>query len=294
MTQSFKEFSEIPQELADHIISFVPEYGHRLNKELHEASLDTQEISVYCDFYRYCAMSYQDHFDTVVAAYHDTALDDLKDDAIRYLKKNLREVLCRYLDCPTSISKEVLLQLGINNVDQITQIEITDLNGWLMFEKHEYRKKVIRLYSLMILRDNALIIKKEFTRSCREFSDLAVLLEIMLAVFLSRDHIFHTVIRYFPTMMESVIERIERKAAVTDGIVSSDVYTDYSSHILERLTMPKIDVGTGPVILRNIRDQLLNNFVYDYGWDSYSNNKDRFFRSVFRIITMIESLADED
>lgn len=294
MTQSLDNFQDLPQELVDHIISYVPEYGHRLTKDLHERSLDTQQISAYCDFYRYCVMSCQDQFDTVVAAYYDTTLYDLKDDAIRYLKKNLREVLCKHLDCPASISKEVLSQLGINNVSQITQIEITDLNGWLMFEKHEYRKKVIRLYSLMILRDNALVTKKEFTRSCREFSDLAVLLEVMLTVFLSRDHIFHTVIRYFPTMMESVVERIKRKAAVTDGIVSSDVYTDYSSYILERLTMPKIDVGTGPVILRNIRDQLLNDFVYDHGWDSYSNNKDRFFRSVFRVITMIESLADEE
>lgn len=283
----------LPQELIHEILSYVPEYGHRINRELHESSLDAPKVSAYCDLYRYCARSILDRFDTVVSACNT---ESLKSSAMNYLKQNLREVLCRHLDYPSTISKELLLQLGLNNAMQITTMETCT---WTLFKNHEYRKRVIRLYSLMIFRENGSVSKKEFVRQCAEFHDIVILLEIIFAAFALFSHIFNISMRYFDHMLDPVLERMNRRAAVTDDIVFTDDYYDDSERIMKIRSLPRITINnagnTDYAVLRNARDQLLGDFerCSDWEWHGYYDSDDKFKKGVYRIITMVMSMADE-
>lgn len=235
-----QDFRELPQELVNHIISYVPEYGFLVNLELHELSLEVQEASAYCDFYRFAARSVLDRFDTCTEIY-DAIIDEAERDiAARYLSKYLRDLLCRYLNDKDSVPVFLLEQLGIKSASYLTEVKYIDGGGYVVYQQVSYRAKIIRFYSLIILYDSGIIGKKEFEHRCREFSDIRLLLEIIMVAFLNNDHIYNIVIRYFPSLMEDVIGRLENKCAVVQEIIYEDAYRFSIESIRERLSCKKL------------------------------------------------------
>lgn len=296
MMQSFKEFRELPQELVDHIISFVPEYGHRVCQELHKRSCMAEEVSVYCDLYRYCVRLHKGPFNACVTVL-DTLLEDTFADiklvALQYLAKNRRAFLREYLKHTNWIPASILTDLGFANVDHWTKISLYFDNDQVtvIYRDIEYCVKVLDLYTLMILLDNGFMSKKEFDFECASIMNIDAVLEIMLSMYAYFHHIFNAAIRHFPDRISTVIDRIEREQAIVDNIVYDEQYDNspkHIEHIRHRLCAQKMDIDIDKNILRRIRDRLMKDLNYDDCWD---NNNDIDNHSLF---SLIESLADED
>lgn len=291
--QLFKEYQIIPQELVDHIISFVPEYGHRLTKELHQRSLEATNASVYCDFYRYCARSTSSPIITCIDIYEKGSVaEDLDNGITRYLTKNLRELICMYLNDLESVSKGIFPYIGITSMHRISDVDFGYYDAYNLYKCIDYRAKVIELYSLMIIRDVGLMTKKEFEAKCLVIDDLAIRLEIVFSIFIYEEHIYSVAIRYFSSepIMSIVVERLNTRAAVNDGIMFGDVYSYDDEHMLQYIeynnTAKKMDRGS----LRKIRDQILSIVPGDAYYES-----DRIDRiDVRQALFMVESLADEE
>lgn len=276
----------------------LPEYGHRVTVNLHEVSLDTQKISAYCDFYRYCAKKYGDPLNISIDVYKDESLQDIHESVLRYLKKNLQEIVCRYIEDHNSIPKELMLKLGINTVYRINNLPAYDGNGYPIYKNFSYRRKIARLYSLLILYDNGHLGKKDFGRRHAEFSDIVVLIDIILGTNLYYDHIYMSVVRHFPTYISSALERLKRKAAIKEEIICSgscyDEEFEWDKQMFEVLSFPKYSGNVGRDNLIGIRDHLLGGLGEIEDVDGLYNNSKIYYNEVFRIITMIESLADEE
>lgn len=291
-----QSFKDLPIELIDHIFDYVPEYGYRVEKELHEWSLCNRKVSAYCDLYRYCARLYMSPFNACVTVLTtDNVHEDVKNATLRYLAKNRRAFLYEYLKNVGWIPDDVLSDLGFTNIQHWTKMSIYyETND----ESHiyvdiTYYAKVLDLYTLMILRENEFMSKKEFDYECSLIVDIDIILEIILSIYTFFHHIFNAVVRYLPEKIGVVTERIKRKQAVVDRIVHNIWYQNEQSHIeyiQRRLQAPKIkiDVGGDKGVLRQIRDQLMCKMKYDDCWDE---NTDVDHHSLF---SMIESLADDE
>lgn len=282
----------LPQEIIYEIISFVPEYGHRVSKYLHRKSVAATEASIYCDFYRHGARLSDSRIYMCFKILKKDGPEDLKDGAIRYLKKNPLEVVSMYLENRCTNYKNVLEHIGITNAGKISCIDYGYLDYHDVYKSIEWRTKVIRLYSLMILRDSGMMTKKEFDTKCLKISDLATILEIVFGIFPHYDHIYNTAIRYFSSVeiMSDVIKRLENEAAVIDGLVIGREYS-YDAPKLSRYmkyqeTSKKMDRNN----LLKIRDQILGVVIDDIYHYSSSIDTDDIREAFF----MIESLADEE
>lgn len=291
-----QDFTILPKEIIDSIFEYVPEYGHRVSKEYHEQSLYAEKVSACCDLLRYCARIPIGHIEIVCRAYK-SGFPELKEEATRYLKKNLREFLCEYVDeDDEDIVKshtDILEDIGIKNAKRLDVIYTIDYNGEDVYKDLGVRNKIISLYSLIVLHENGLMTKKEFTESLSEFDDIDLLLEIIFAVFMHRKHIYIAIIRYFPDRVESILERNKNKIAVIEGYIYDDAYyyeePDDVNYIDIIRGYPKIAGNIDRSILRNVRDHLLGSFreITDIGAFAIQ------YDEITRIITMITQLADE-
>lgn len=281
-----EQFKELPQEIAYEIFGWIPEYGHRINKELHERSLCTAKISIYCDFLRYCARWPMKPLDICIDVLKKDDLNgskelsgskDLINGAIKYLTSKIQDLVCEYLYNVDQDLHRVFKKLGIINSHKFSEIEQYDYEGNEIYVKQGYTK-IIELYSLMILCDNCLLTKKEFERRCSETSGLAAILGLILTGFADTDHIYLAVIRYFgrKEIMTEVIERLEDNTEILEDL-------------LRCLSYPKVRTSLDRNGLMAVREQLLDKMPTVVYHDSGNDNVD--FR---RLIFMIESLADEE
>lgn len=283
-------FDELPQELIYEILAWVPEYGHRTCKYLHGRSLDSEYVSAYYDFYRYCARINKGCIDSCIIILTEDGLDDLKNTAFKCLENNRRKVLYEYLRLNKCVPMSILVDLGFANIEkQLGMFMYTDIKSQLRAYKNvEYYYKVIDLYSLILLRDNGFMTKKEFNAECSTIVDLDTILEIIMGVYDYFHHIFNATIRHFGSRVYDSIDRIGQMRVVLDGIIYTGHYNcldDHIESIMSRLEVPKIRVNNNDNVLRQIRDRLMSTVDYDNCWD----NED-----YLQLITMIESLADEE
>lgn len=286
------ELFELPQELVNEIFEYVPEYGHRVSKELHELSLQVVEASIYSDFYRYCARLPMSSMDICIQLLEEKYAEDLKNDAIKYLKKNLQELVSRYLDNRESVHKNIFEYVGISLAHRISDIDCGYYDKHDVYKKIEWRAKVIELYSLMILRDSGLMVKKEFDAKCLEIADLEIILEIVFAVFLYYEHIFSTAIRYFSSepIMKAVIKRLNNKTAVSEDILFNNDYSFSHDRFAEYTEYYKAAKKMDRSNLQEIHDRILDAVPEDAYYDSETNVKLDIRQALF----MIEMMADEE
>lgn len=287
-----QDFNMIPQELVEHIISYVPEYGHRVSRDLHKRSLSIQEVSAYCDFYRYCVRMHRSPFNACITILTSNTYEDIKNAALKYLEKNRRRFLCEYLKHVGWIPSNILSDLGFANVDHWTKISLyyNDNRTTIIYKDIEYCIKVNGLYALMILLDNGFMSKKEFDAECALIEDLDVVLEIILSVYEHVHHIFNAAIRHFPKHMSTVISRMECDQATVDHIVHEKYYSgsDNIEYIRHKLCPQKMGIDADRNILRRIRDRLMSGI-------EYHNCRDDIYQHDYHaLVSMIESMADEE
>lgn len=285
-------------ELIDHIFDYVPEYGYRVEKELHDLSLFSRRISPYCDLLRYCARLHKSPFNACVTILiTDNVYEDVKEAALRYLEKNRIEFLREYLKNVGWIPGSIIEKLGFVNVKHWTKLGIyyDDIycddgdHSNMIYKDISYYDKVVGIYTLMVLRENGFMNKKEFDAECSLNTGIDTILEIILAVYPYFHHIFNVTVRYFRDRMPTIMERIKRKQSVVDHIVIDDSYNcDHVSDIQKRLDAPIIRTNDVDGILHKIRNQLMSGFRYDHCWDSDIKIDH------YSLFSMIESLADEE
>lgn len=296
MQNIITSLAEIPQEIVHEILTFVPEYGHGVSRELHEQSLDVDPVSAYCDFYRYCARLQMDPLGACLTILDSGHLEDLRGPAMNYVGKNKMELLFRYLKQDIKwIKSNVLADLGFANADNWTIILEDNYDVFIgetepIYKNMDYYGRVLNLYASMILRENGFMSKKEFDSECSLVEDLDTVLEIILAVYTQYDHIVSICIRYFRARMPAIINSIKDQRALKDGIIYDNVYYDNNyAEIMERLNGPVIrtgiDANVDLEVLRKIRDQLIGKMRYDNWRDS---------KDLRMLLSMIESLADEE
>lgn len=287
-------FTQIPQELIYEIFGYVPEYGHRVNRDLHERSKTIRTVSVYCDLLRYCARMSGGPIEICnkVIGLADIS-GDIKIDAIGYLKKNLRGLLSMYLDNRDSVLIDTLIRVGIDFADKLSNVDCGYYEPSNLYGCLDTREKVIKLYSLMIIRDAGLMTKKEFEAGCLKVGDLEIVLEIMFGVFDYNEHIYRVSIRYFSSepIMPKVIERLNSMAAITEGILADDDDYIYDPRCLTQFMeyndqQKKMDRSS----LRKVRDQLLRHVPKNAYYSSVTNNNVNIQVMLF----MLDSLADEE
>lgn len=229
--KQLKDFKKLPQEIVYEIFRCIPEYGHRVDKYLHAASIGGPVVSVYCDFHRYCARVSYSHLDTAVMAYRENN-KDIVAGAKRYLSENIQNVLIRYMrdreeeDCWTL--EAIVEHLCDKTMGCPTRIAKYDVFDNEIYQCPEYYEHVLWLYSLMIAYDCKFITAEEFERrrikQYKKHSEFITILELMLALFNKYADIFNAAIRCFPECMEEVMRRLQDRYAVKKGIIDDDVY----------------------------------------------------------------------
>lgn len=201
-----EQLYDLPQEIVYEIISYVPEYGHRVSHELHDRSLSTQKISAYCDFYRYCVRSIAGPLDTCIDIVCETLPGDVTDRALKYLHRNIRGLLFNYLHDQYiyyennigPIICEILSNFGITNVKRLTYIyNVHRGERDSPYSGIRWCKKYIDFYVTMILYDNDIITKKEFDRHMSRVTDIRAILQSIILLQCIQDHISCLAIRYF-------------------------------------------------------------------------------------------------
>lgn len=283
-----QDFQVIPQEIVHEIFEYIPEYGHRVSACLHERSKGGPTVSAYCDFLRYCGRKDED--DIIICIdildLHKSLPDDLVDHATRYLKKKLRLVIYAYLERLLSMSVDIFEQLGIARAAHFSEIHDTDRCG------SEWHTKIIELYVLMILRDNGLLTKKDFDTEIAGVSDMAIILELILAQWTYYEHIHCLVIRYFghADIINVVIERLKNESAITEGIIVAELYYYGSDQLTQQLSYQKISTSIERNKLVDVRNQLLDIVPVHAYYEVMGRNAHIFHKLLF----MIESMADEE
>lgn len=283
-------FDKLPQEIVYEIFAFVPEYGHRTCKYLHGRSELVEEVSAYCDFYRYCARINKSHIDSCATILTGDCPEDFKMIEFKRLENNRREVLYEYLRVNKCVTICILVDLGFVGVGEQTNMFMYDdiESQCRAYKNVDYYYKVINLYSLMLLCDNGFMTKKEFDAECSSIVDLDTILEIILGVYDYFHHIFNAAIRHFGSRVYNIIDHVHLMQVVVDDIIYDGHYNNLPKHIENircRLQVPKIKIKSGDNVLRCIRDRLMSVVNYDNCWD----NEDYLY-----LFTMIESMADEE
>lgn len=298
-----REFHELPQEIVHEIFEYIPEYGHRVSVNLHERSLSAPVVSVYCDFLRYCGRKDEDNITICVDIIesndlHKIAADDIVECAIRYLKKNLRLVICIYLERSLSMSVDIFGRLGIARAANFSEVHDTDCHDTIIYSQPDYCTKIIELYSLMILRDNELLTKKEFDAEINkiikvtETIDLTIVLELILAQWSYNEHIYRLVVRYFghTDIMNAVIERLKNESAIAEGIIVAEMYYYGHEQLTRQLSYQRLSTDIEHNKLASIRNQLLDIVPVAAYYDLMGRTADSFRKLLF----VIESMADEN
>lgn len=240
--KQLKDFKKLPQEIVYEIFRCIPEYGHRVNKYLHAASIGDPVVSAYCDFRRYCARVSCSHLDIAIMAYGEDN-KDIVAGSKKYLVENIQDTLIKYLrdreeeDCWTL---EIIVEdLCDRNTGHLTRIAKYDVFDNEIYQCPEYYEHVLWLYSLMIAYDCKFITAEEFERRRIEryskHSEFITVIELMLALFKKDDDIFNATIKCFPRYMEEVMRRLQDRYAVKKGIINDDVYYNNSDVIRKKM-----------------------------------------------------------
>lgn len=295
-----REFHELPQEIIYEIFAWIPEYGHRVSANLHERSLNAPTVSAYCDFLRYCGRKDEDDITICTNILESNDLleisaDDIVECAIEYLKKNLRLVICVYLEQSLSMSVDIFGRLGIAGAANFSEIHDTDCYGTDIYLQPEWSARIIKLYALMILRDNGMLTKKEFDAEITEIAglhDLTIVLELILVQQSYNEHIYHLVVRYFghTDTMNTVIERLKNESAVAEGIIVAEMYYYDHEQLTRQLSYQRLSTDIDRDKLVGIRNQLLDIVPVAAYYDLMGRTADSFRKLLFAI----ESLADEE
>lgn len=200
---SDQDFSVIPQEIVYEIFTYVPEYGHRIDRELHRRSLRSAKVSVYCDLLRYCTRVCPDHIHACLDLLSVTVFDDVKLGVMNYLQKNIHDLLFMYLD--SNIIGfgniricDLLENLGIYNVRHLTSM--SNVHAEHIFMPNDgWREQYIDFYIMMILKDTRMITKNEFDRRIDRIDqdELLCILQSVVIKHTVDEHISQLAIRYF-------------------------------------------------------------------------------------------------
>lgn len=284
------DFNGLPQEIVFEIFAFVPEYGYKINKDLHKISQDAEVSSIYCDFIRYCPRCFTIPLKACIMAYVDEFYkEDIQIKAKKYLNDHIMELLYMHLSCENDLT-HILDGLGITNADRITQIEWQNNHGATIYEDLSYRDKVINLYSLIVLRDNGLLTRQEFVQKCDDIQEKVLLLEIIFTTLNHYDHAWTAAIRHLPEYVDDAIEYIHNWLAVDKRIVNHDAYQYKTGELVNHIRFHKVAKKIDRSSLRNIRDQILSVRRGKYE-DKIGHVYDT---EVKRLIFLIESLADDE
>lgn len=284
----------LPEEMIREILSYVPEYGHRVSQEFHEKSLHGF-LSAYCDFYRYAAKCHSSRLEAAKMAYNSVHVcNDINIVAKKYLKENLGEFLykCLYenMNHDDMLPIVMLKDLGIKNACRISNVPVIDYNGYEIYQVRWIRTKIIMLYSLILMHENGLMDKGKFTSELLECGDIELLMEIIFSIYGHEDHIYVAVIRYFPEHVDNAIERVINDNAVNSGYIYIDAYRPVDKKNIKKIRSCKKFTGNVERnTLRDIRDHLLGSFKGLYSREIIQDQYDH----IFKIITKISSLADE-
>lgn len=219
--EHLSELKELPQEIVHEIITFVPEYGHRVNRYLHHLSLDNFEPSFYCDFYRYFTGCGQDVLETVIRSYRSNVSVAICGGINRYLQANIYGLLFKYIEVSYIVSEDMLTSFGISGSAKFTRVlwyyPYTDEK---IFRDTRYYYRVIGLYVQMILYNKGLIDKGEFDDYCKDNeADIDTSLEIIIGVYFRGSHIFRNAVRYFDKRLCAAAENAKNSLVITNGIL---------------------------------------------------------------------------
>lgn len=218
MQQLQEQLQKLPQEIVYEIMTFVPEYGHRVDRYLHAASAGFKGTSVYCDFYRYFARFNKYDMEVIVMAYGVVVQEDIKGDIRGYLQKNIYSLVCSYICKPKAEIRIVLEEFGLKNVEKTSFMATKYLFDDPIYRDKSYYHKVAELYAQMILYDNNFISKLQFDEYCAA-NDLDIVLEIILSVYSCSSKIFEAVIKHFSGHLHSIKENIVTRSLNTMNIM---------------------------------------------------------------------------
>lgn len=201
--------NQLPQEIVNEIIGFVPEYGFLVNKNLHDLIIKNNDnVSYYCDYPRFESLlhEYGSDIHNAISSYHDIipklrirTLDDGFEPwsmTIRYLQENVHAVLMKYIK-DRSWLKDLLIFLGIKNLDKITPIY-----DW--YGDHPGIKRIAMIYSSVILHENGLLSDEQFA-SIDIDKDI---LKDIIQSFDSCDHIREKITEAFKPMIPSICKEL--------------------------------------------------------------------------------------
>lgn len=214
----------LPQEIVYEIIKFVPEYGYRVNRFLHKCSKNIK-VSAYCDFRRYrAAILYhryvfginRDHLnhcrfilkgrDAKNLVKHNVGMyETFNKMAKDWIKKNAEQVVIRYI-CGSDKVIDDLIEIVINNSDRVTKILFYDKDRDGQFEEWMYNC-IVRTYAKIILVENDMGSADDISA----FGDIdpTEVIEVILSVYHSHDHIFTSFIRYFPDHAKELCRKLK-------------------------------------------------------------------------------------
>lgn len=219
MTYNFQgqDFSIIPQEIVYEIFKYVPEYGHRVDRELHRLS-NLVESSIYCDFYRYFARFGGCHIEDLIATYGIGIQGDIRNGIKRYFQKNLCVLLCNYLGNNRNMTRDMLKEYGLKVGNHTTQMARKYLDNGDVYQDKSYYNKVTELYAYIILYNNGLVSKQEFDEYCLGI-ELNIILEIITSVYHHSYEIFENVVKHFGDRLQAIRKSIQSEGLKNTGIM---------------------------------------------------------------------------
>lgn len=238
--EQLRGLTDLPQEIMYEIFKFVPEYGHRVSACLHEQSLYAGKVSAYCDFYRYCARSFMEPLDTCIEILVNCLPDSLTTTAKRYLCRDTRSLLFKYLyewhheqnEPAEIVIVGILGRLGIN-VQQLTCV-YGGTSSWtnIQINNNRWQKQYVDFYVFMILFESGVITKKEFDRYMKSVTNLRCILQYIILRRDVDDHISRLAIRYFGHVIPEL-------CFVPDKLVSTSNYREYYDEFIEAIEQLK-------------------------------------------------------